>query len=354
MCDEPKKWTRITLTKSAKDTAVGRELIAILAELLRDGRLDDSEIVRLKTWSDDARFLQTAFPAIIAIRDIVQSILVDGNVSPEERADLVDLLLRVLPADERAPLKDGIQAARDKDEADERSRRAQMRLANEAAREAEQAERERLRALRQAERKAERETRAQAWRDDPATDAQLNYLRALGASFGPWISKGEASNLIDAMLNSRSGVSNRQMMVLRFWNRMDIADGGKNAVCEWMDTWYALDPDHVAAWELWKEAHGDCGRQISPEIVPLGAGIIWLEKIKGRELNGRIRQIFDEESAAMLISCMPIGGAESRESLNSQRALLRSYGVEDDTFLRMLTEQQAEFLIRRFEIARGN
>ena len=42
------------------------------------------------------------------------------------------------------------------------------------------------------------------WRSDPATEKQLNALRVMGISFNPSITKGEAGNLLNQVMNAEA------------------------------------------------------------------------------------------------------------------------------------------------------
>lgn len=117
------------------------------------------------------------------------------------------------------------------------------------------------------------------------TEAQLRYLRVLGKQVPPETSKREASRIIEAAVKSGASVSNRQMMVLRFWNKLELRERGKPGVIEWMDNWYMEDPDRRAAWELWKEENRDRGRQDSSDKVPVGAGYHYLKRVKGGDVK---------------------------------------------------------------------
>lgn len=108
-------------------------------------------------------------------------------------------------------------------------------------------------------------------RSGPATEAQLRYLEDLGVNFKFGITKREASKLIDEALNSSLSVSNRQMMVLRFFGKVDLAKKGRHAVSEWLDEWYSEDPSRKTAWDYWKEKNGDVGKQVDPTWVPIDA-----------------------------------------------------------------------------------
>lgn len=119
-------------------------------------------------------------------------------------------------------------------------------------------------------------------KQEPATEAQIHYLVALGQNVNSSISKRDASNLIDQCLSGKSSVSNRQMMVLRFFGRVDIADKGKEAVSIWLDEWYQEDPSRKAAWDQWKERCGDTGLQSDPERVPINA---YISSSEGTDTN---------------------------------------------------------------------
>jgi hypothetical protein len=119
-------------------------------------------------------------------------------------------------------------------------------------------------------------------RRELATAPQLKYLRALGVTPPEGMTKDQASETLDRLLSSRPSVSNRQMMVLRFWDSLSVAERGRYGVSEWMDVFYAEDRDRPAAWEWWKEENADCGHQDPPEKVPVGIGPSYLARVKER------------------------------------------------------------------------
>ena len=92
------------------------------------------------------------------------------------------------------------------------------------------------------------------------------------------MTKGQASDLITAKLDTRD-VSNRQMMVLRFWDQVKLVSLGRLEVSEWIDEWYSQDHRHLAAWEQWKRDHDDSGGQGDPSVVPIGAGFGYLKRL---------------------------------------------------------------------------
>ena len=108
--------------------------------------------------------------------------------------------------------------------------------------------------------------------EDLPTQRQLEYIRDLGGICPAGTTKWEASEIIDQLIAKRPTV--RQRMVLRFWNRLDLMTQGVEGVSNWLDGWYAADPDRVAAWELWKREVDDTGGRSPAAVdsVPLGAG----------------------------------------------------------------------------------
>ena len=70
----------------------------------------------------------------------------------------------------------------------------------------------------------------------------------------------------------------RQMMILRFWNRMDLAQSSKEEVSDWLSQFYEQDPRRKEAWETYKHDSADDGSQHDPSCVPLGAGEHYLQQ----------------------------------------------------------------------------
>lgn len=183
-------------------------------------------------------------PGLHFLRGEVAGILADGIISEPEKRLLRDAILRVLPVTDRE--------------------RARVRFAESAA---------------QAREARNKDQQAKA---DLATQAQLDYVAALGGTCTDGMSKAEASGMIDALLASRPTV--RQRMVLRFWNRLDLSGSGVDGVSAWMDHWYAEDSDRTEAWALWRSETGDQGQRTSDcvERVPLGEGDRYLARVKAR------------------------------------------------------------------------
>lgn len=242
---------RVTLSKKDLATTVGRDLLTLLQEITHDGELSIDEINKLKAWLESNTGAATV-PAVAWLREILKAMLIDGRISHVERQDILSMIERVLPQSERILAK------------------VRRRAASEM-------------------------TQTNAPPPDPifeapdsclATGPQLSYLRSLRVSFdAATLTKERASELIDEALAGRAGPSNRQLMVLRFWNRMDLATKERIEISDWMNQWYEDDPIRLEAWEAFKAASGDDGSQGDPKAVPLGAGDDWILRLNAKKLH---------------------------------------------------------------------
>ncbi|NKE71245.1 BRCT domain-containing protein [Candidatus Manganitrophus noduliformans] len=70
-----------------------QELQGIAAAVIYDGKIDDNEIDQLKKWIDAHRLETKQWP-LCEVRDVLNQILDDGEVTPEERNRLFDSLSR--------------------------------------------------------------------------------------------------------------------------------------------------------------------------------------------------------------------------------------------------------------------
>jgi len=238
------KRTRITMTAAQRASAAGAELLVLLVDITRDGELTEEEVARLGHWLVDNEEA-TRLPAVGFLRDIVTRVVDDCRLDADEVLDLACAIERVLPKEQRLFAKDRRERAEDAAAALGRA----------------------------------------AGNRELATPPQLKYLRALGVVPPEGMTKEQASDTLDRLLRSRASVSNRQMMVLRFWNHLTVAERGRYGVSEWMDLFYEEDRDRPAAWEWWKEENGDCGHQEPPEKVPIGIGPNYLARVKQRLLE---------------------------------------------------------------------
>jgi len=244
--------TRVSLTSRDLSGESGIALLQRLEQVWTDGVISEDDVAGLAEWLHETAAVAD-LPGFHFLREEVAGILADGIVSEPEKRLLRDAILRVLPVTERE--------------------RARARFAESAA---------------QARETRNRELQMLA---DQVTQAQLDYIAALGGTCAAGASKAEASGIIDALLASRPTV--RQRMVLRFWNRLDLNVSGVDGVSAWMDHWYSEDPDRSEAWALWKREAGDQGQRTPDrvEAVPLGEGVKYLALVKARRGDAAMNQV---------------------------------------------------------------
>jgi hypothetical protein len=270
MAEFNSKTGRITLTKAHVATDQGARLVDLLLEIGIDGELTDSELLRLSDWLKSA---PSEIPAIRHLREILDDALQDGVLSKDEKALLHKQIERTLPSTERERLaiarKNLAALAKERDDA-----------AKEAAAEEKLKAKEKEAAARALERIKWEEER------NRPTEPQLNYIRRLGGKLKEKGTRLDASLLIEELLKTNRTITPRQWMILRFWDKTPDANWGKPEVSQWMDDFYSEDEDHQLAWELFKEENGETGISKDPELVPLGCGSEYLQKIKDKRTSG--------------------------------------------------------------------
>jgi hypothetical protein len=250
---EPRR--RLSLTKRQIATEAGQDLLTVLTDIAGDGNLAPAELERLRSWLDAARDVE--FPAVRQLRDLAEDILSDGVATDDECSEMLLLVERVLPVTERALVREARF---------ERTRSSPSVGTNESGGDAPWGD----------------------WRTDSATDAQRRYVGVLGGSLAADATKGQASDLIEALLRQAKPPTPRQLMVFRFWG-MEVQEGWSRLdATEWMDQFYEEDPERLAAWELYKNDVLDDERQGDPSRVPVGVGQQYLDRIKGG--GGIVRQ----------------------------------------------------------------
>jgi hypothetical protein len=244
----------VTLTKANLSQVAGQELLALLTEITQDGELTVAEIKRLQEWLA-ARQEEAAIPAVSFLLETLNSILADGRISREERVEVVLAIERALPKEHRLLAQ---QRRQEVESLSVDSSPPDVRIPF--------------------------DTSPTSY---PATEPQLRYITALGGTAPGDCTIDQASRIIETLLSSSDSATRRQRMVLRFWDRVDIAQQGRGAVSDWLDQWYAEDSDRHAAWQLWKqENHGD-GRHGDPETVPLGVGFEYVARLKSPAMSKR-------------------------------------------------------------------
>ncbi len=123
-----------------------------------------------------------------------------------------------------------------------------------------------------------------AWTRDEATAKQIAYIVNLGGTVSPSMTRGEASGLIDALLERRPPTP-RQMMVLRFFDQLQLANSTKDEVSEWLDALYAQDGRYEHAWERFKRETNHDPFGTDPKVVPVGAYRKYLRVRVGQSLS---------------------------------------------------------------------
>lgn len=255
----------VTLSKKTLATSVGRELLGILQRITSDGRIAEAETRELQTWLEGSRE-RVDFPALSFLREEITAILADGALDEGECIRLQKAIERVLPPEERA------QAAAQRAQAEEEDRKrfeAEERAAN------------------------------------PATEKQRSYIGNLGGECPPNATKREASDVITMLLAEKP--TNRQMMVLRFWNRLDLTSAGVEGVSDWLDQWYDKDENRKAAWELWKQEHHDTGGRSADVVatVPIGIGPQYLERIRRMDADAVDDLLYGRPEAILAVNLRP-------------------------------------------------
>jgi hypothetical protein len=222
------KRTRITLTKAECDSPTGKRLIDLIVSMCHDGCLDISEVEQLHIF---LRGDASTMAAIPYLRAITREAVADGAINDAEAFALKLAFERIIPKEARGIVTThlqniGLPALHEYDE-------------------------------------------AQAWTEHEATHKQIAYIVDLGGTIAPRMTKGEASQLIEQLLERRPPTP-RQIMLLRFFNRLDLLQATKDDVSLWLDQLYASDERLERAWDRFKREtnHDPFGQDAS--IVPVG------------------------------------------------------------------------------------
>jgi hypothetical protein len=218
---------RITLTKAQLQIPEVQEFVELLVKIAADGVLEYEELQSLTEWLNNHS--KSEIPAIRFMFDLMIAICADGKITDEEIFEVQLAIERILPKEFR----------------------------NQIA--------------------AKRKT---VYYAQPASQNQLDLIQQFRGTRPAGLTRAEASEVIDQMFQNPPA-SNRQLMFLRFWNRMDLAHLSRREIAEWMDEFTTQDPSVWEAWTLFKNESGDDGEQNDPSFVPIGAG----EKYLGRVLK---------------------------------------------------------------------
>lgn len=221
---------RITLTKSQAESSAGRQLIDMILSIVHDGRMTLREVMDLHyVLCED----KTGIPAFEYLRARTREIIADGVVDEFEEYRLKQAFERVVPKDVRSVISthlEGIGLPFD----DERNT-------------------------------------TEPWRSHAATSKQIDYIIALGGRPLPDMNKGEASDLIEELLERRPPTPRQQMLIRFFAWDVQPPPVTKERVSEFTDIQFGLKPELERAWDRFKlETDHDPFCQ-DPSIVPIGA-----------------------------------------------------------------------------------
>ena len=253
------KTRRLSLTKKQLQEESGATLLALLNEIVADGKISENEILRLHEWTQAHG--ESDLPAIGFLREVIDGAIADGSVSDSDRLDLHLAIERILPVTARSLSKEArIQDEPRPELPPKISREDLLKMKADPADD-----------LTLQPRKT--------WRDDPMTGPQRAFIKSLRGSISPSATKGEASELIGTLLGNKP-ISHRQQMVMRFWGREQLSGEGPSEIADWMDTFYSENPDRKLAWELFKQEAEDDGLQGDPARVTFGIGPAFLTRIK--------------------------------------------------------------------------
>jgi hypothetical protein len=98
--DLPSYLTRgIALSKAQLRTSLGTELLSLCRSFTADGRLAPEELTALRQWLDHAEVAD--MPALRHLRLVIERVLADGRITPEEYQDLYRAVESVLPFEDR-------------------------------------------------------------------------------------------------------------------------------------------------------------------------------------------------------------------------------------------------------------
>ena len=256
--DQPKS-RRLSLTKKQLEEESGASLLALLNEIVADGKISEDEVLRLHAWTQ--AHAESDLPAIGFLKEVIDGAIADGSVSDADRLDLHLAIERILPVTARSLSKEArIQAEPRPELPPKISREDLLKM------KADPSDDSTLQP-------------PKTWRDDPMTAPQRAFIKSLRGSISPSATKGEASELIGTLLGNKP-LSPRQQMVMRFWGRERLSGEGPSEIADWMDAFYSEDPDRKLAWELFKQEVEDDGLQGDPARVTFGIGPAFLTRIK--------------------------------------------------------------------------
>lgn len=225
----PTRGNRITLTQKQCESPTGKRLIDLILSMCHDGELDIRELSELHIFLHED---QSEIAAVQFLRSLTREVVADGRLDGAEAYRVKLAFERVVPKECRGIVSTHLASIGAPTSASGAGKAS--------------------------------------WKSDPATARQIEYIIDLGGEVKPGMTKGEASNLIEDLLERRPPTP-RQQMMLRFFNRLDLARSSKDEVSAWIDDLFWRDPRAEPAWERFKmETRQDPDCQ-DPKVVPVGA-----------------------------------------------------------------------------------
>jgi len=261
---------RVSLTPSQCASVEGQELLALLCEITRDGLVSKEGVQRLNTWLDGKS--ESEIPAISFLSNIPERF---GELTTAKAFEVHFAIERVLPK----TIRDGVK-----------EKRQEAWLHSPLKPKATEAQLNYIRVLgghptpglNIAEASLLIEQLLDHSGPTPrqnATEKQLQYIRELGGSPPVGLTKADASKLIEELKDGDNNPTPRQIMLLRFWNRMDLANRSRGEIVNWLENFYAQDSRRKSAWELYKLQNKDDGTQHDPSWVKIGEGENYLRDL---------------------------------------------------------------------------
>lgn len=233
------------MTNAEADSDRGKKLLNLIFDVCHDGALQIDEVARLHAFLVEP---PVSFAAIGYLRAITRQIVADDRIDDLEAYELKQAFARITPKNMRDVILthlESIGLPLSGDRFSEKTRRDDG-----------------------------------GWRTHPATRAQVEYIANLGGKTAGGITKGEASELIEQLLEHRPPTP-RQQMILRFFDRLDLSRTSKSEVSVWIDAMFADETSQECkAWERFKRDTNHDPHDLDIEVVPIGAYLKYKQSVR--------------------------------------------------------------------------
>ena len=110
-----------SLSRAEQSSALGAALVSLCQSATADGRFSPDELAALRQWLADAD--SARMPAARYLRSIIEKVLADGRITPEEYKDVYLAVESILPIEERLQATAARQEADASEEASARAAR---------------------------------------------------------------------------------------------------------------------------------------------------------------------------------------------------------------------------------------